>query len=133
MDDLEDPLVEKNKSQLNQGLRAEFENYATLPPVKPTTPEEHAQLDMQTAQEEEQVHHWGHILFAIFGFLALATALALVFVISIAFTAGGDSSNQLIRILSTPGLALVLAYATLISIILGIIGLGLGEWHHRTR
>ena len=118
------------QSELGAQMDAQF---AAAPEPKVLTPEDHVRLSMEDAIVEESIHHWGHVLFAVFGFLAITTALALVFVMSIAFAAGEDPANEIVRWLVNPSLALLLAYATAISLLLGLIGLGLGEWHHRSR
>jgi hypothetical protein len=115
-------------TELHEQVERQF-----TPPPPTLSPEAHALKDMEDAVVEEQAHHWGHILFAIFGSIAIITAFALVFVMSVAFTAGENSTSQFARTLAEPSLALLLAYATLISLILGLVGLGLGEWHRRTR
>ena len=119
--------------KFNNELHGQIEQqFATAAP-ETLSPEAHAVKDMEDAVVEEQAHHWGHVLFAVFGIFAITTAFALVFVMSVAFTAGEHPTSQLVRTLADPALALLLAYSTLISLILGLIGLGLGEWHHRTR
>lgn len=105
---------------------------ATQPP-ETLSPDQHARLDMASAVEEESVRHWGHIIFIIFGFIAVASSLAMVFVMSVAFTAAENSTGKIVRALANPSLALILAYITLISLLLGLIGLGLGKWHSRVR
>ena len=115
-------------TELHEQVERQF-----TPPLATLSPEAHAASDMKDAIVEEQAHHWGHVLFAIFGIIAIGTAFALVFVMSVAFTVGENPTGQLARTLAEPSLALLLAYATLISLILGLIGLGLGEWHRRTR
>ncbi len=135
-----DPVSNDSKSKtplsFDQELSADTQREKAkqspkLPPV--LSPEEHAQLDMEEAIAEEKAHHWGHILFAVFGFLAITSALALVFIMSIAFTTGDNPTNNIMRFLIDPSLALLLAYTTAISLLLGLVGLGLGEWHHRSR
>lgn len=117
------------QSELTSQVEAQF---ATKPP-ETLSPEEHVRLDIEDALVEERAHHWGHVLFAVFGVISVASSLAMVFVMSVAFTTGEHTSSQLMRTLADPSLALILAYATFISLLLGLIGLGLGEWHHRTR
>lgn len=118
------------QSELSVQLDAQL---AATSPKKTISADDHARMSMEDAAVEENVHHWGHVLFAIFGFAAITTALILVFVMSVAFAAGEDPANAIVRWLVNPSLALLLAYGTAISLLLGLIGLGLGEWHHRSR
>lgn len=134
-----DPMADepKEKSHFDKDFQTELstqiESQFAAKPVETLTPEEHARLDMEDAVVEEKAHHWGHVLFAVFGFISITSSLAMVFVMSVAFTAGENATNQLVRTLADPSLALLLAYVTFISLLLGLIGLGLGEWHHRVR
>ncbi len=135
-----DPMADDDKPKVQSNFDQEFQAelsqqvaQTATPPPETLSPEDHVRLDMEDAIIEEKAHHWGHVLFAIFGFMAITTALALVFVMSVAFAAGENPTNEIIRFLANPSLALLLAYATLISLLLGLVGLGLGEWHHRTR
>ena len=128
------PVVNNHFGQdFSTELHDQIKQQFAVPIPQTLSPETKALRDMEDAVVEAQAHHWGHILFAVFGIIAIATAFALVFVMSVAFTAGEHPTNQLVRVLAEPSLALLLAYTTLISLILGLIGLGLGEWHHRTR
>lgn len=136
IDPMADEVPKQNKhfdQEFTTELHDQIEHQFATPPPQTLSPESKAMRDMADAVEEERAHHWGHALFAIFGIISIATAFALVFVMSVAFTAGDHPTNQFVRTLSDPSLALLLAYSTLISLILGLIGLGLGEWHHRTR
>lgn len=136
IDSIADDNKPKPKSNFDQEFQAEVSQHVEdnlTPPPETLSPEDHIRLDMEDAILEEKVHHWGHILFAIFGFISIITVFMLVFVMSIAFAAGEHPTNPIVRFLVNPSLALLLAYATLVSLLLGLIGLGLGEWHHRTR
>lgn len=135
-----DPMADdspKESAHFDQKFNSEVHNQVeerfVMPEPQTLSPEAHALRDMEDAVVEERAHHWGHVLFAIFGVCAIATALALVFVMSVAFTADEHTASQFVRFLIQPSLGLLLAYSTLVSLILGLVGLGLGEWHHRTR